>query len=179
MPVAVRVNRVGTDDFRADLETVVPLLAAGLVDAVRLPKVESAGEVAVAWAATSRAQPEPHLVPLLESALGVRAANEIAPKVRLQGTLESDSPEKVAFLRAHSQLTSSLANADFEVVELRSGGPASAAAPSLTIPPPQSEASVQRSGSRGPVATIIETDEDGLLNRHSVPNTKMLNEAVR
>jgi hypothetical protein len=31
----------------------------------------------------------------------------------------------------------------------------------------------------GPVATIIETDEDGLLNRHSVPNTKMLNEAVR
>ena len=31
----------------------------------------------------------------------------------------------------------------------------------------------------GPVATIIETEEDGLLNRHSVPNTKMLNEAVR
>jgi hypothetical protein len=31
----------------------------------------------------------------------------------------------------------------------------------------------------GPVATIIETDEDGLLNRRSVPNTKMLNEAVR
>jgi hypothetical protein len=31
----------------------------------------------------------------------------------------------------------------------------------------------------GPVATIIETDEDGLLNRHSVPNTRMLNEGVR
>ncbi len=31
----------------------------------------------------------------------------------------------------------------------------------------------------GPVATVIETDEDGLLNRHSIPNTKMLNEAVR
>jgi hypothetical protein len=31
----------------------------------------------------------------------------------------------------------------------------------------------------GPVATIIETDEEGLLNRHSVPNTRMLNEAVR
>ena len=31
----------------------------------------------------------------------------------------------------------------------------------------------------GPVATIIETDEHGLINRHSVPNTKMLNEAVR
>jgi small-conductance mechanosensitive channel len=31
----------------------------------------------------------------------------------------------------------------------------------------------------GPVATVIETDETGLLNRHTVPNTKMLNEAVR
>jgi small-conductance mechanosensitive channel len=31
----------------------------------------------------------------------------------------------------------------------------------------------------GPVATIIETEEDGLLHRHSIPNTKMLNEAVR
>ncbi len=31
----------------------------------------------------------------------------------------------------------------------------------------------------GPVATIIETEEDGLVHRHSIPNTKMLNEAVR
>jgi hypothetical protein len=31
----------------------------------------------------------------------------------------------------------------------------------------------------GPVATVIETHEDGLINRHSVPNTKMLAEAVR
>jgi small-conductance mechanosensitive channel len=31
----------------------------------------------------------------------------------------------------------------------------------------------------GAVATVIETDEHGLLNRHSVPNTKMLQEAVR
>lgn len=31
----------------------------------------------------------------------------------------------------------------------------------------------------GPVATIIETDEEGLMNRHSVPNSKMLQEAVR
>jgi hypothetical protein len=31
----------------------------------------------------------------------------------------------------------------------------------------------------GPVATIIETNEGGLLNRHSIPNTKMLAEAVR
>jgi hypothetical protein len=32
---------------------------------------------------------------------------------------------------------------------------------------------------KGPVSTVIETDEHGLLNRHSVPNAKMLNEAVR
>lgn len=31
----------------------------------------------------------------------------------------------------------------------------------------------------GPVATIVETEEGGMINRHSVPNTKMLNEAVR
>jgi len=31
----------------------------------------------------------------------------------------------------------------------------------------------------GPVATVIETEEEGLLNRHSIPNTKMLSEAVR
>jgi hypothetical protein len=31
----------------------------------------------------------------------------------------------------------------------------------------------------GPVATIIETEEDGMINRHSVPNTKMLTDAVR
>jgi small-conductance mechanosensitive channel len=31
----------------------------------------------------------------------------------------------------------------------------------------------------GPVATVIETDEDGYINRRSIPNTKMLNEAVR
>lgn len=31
----------------------------------------------------------------------------------------------------------------------------------------------------GPVATILETEEDGLLNRRSVPNSKMLTDAVR
>jgi small-conductance mechanosensitive channel len=31
----------------------------------------------------------------------------------------------------------------------------------------------------GPVSTIVETMEDGLMHRHSIPNTKMLNEAVR
>ncbi|MEC7557888.1 MAG: mechanosensitive ion channel domain-containing protein [Planctomycetota bacterium] len=31
----------------------------------------------------------------------------------------------------------------------------------------------------GPVATVIETTKDGLSHRHTVPNSKMLNEAVR
>ncbi|MBL9095012.1 MAG: mechanosensitive ion channel [Planctomycetaceae bacterium] len=31
----------------------------------------------------------------------------------------------------------------------------------------------------GPVATTIETEEDGLIHRRSVPNVKMINEAVR
>ena len=31
----------------------------------------------------------------------------------------------------------------------------------------------------GPVATVIETTVDGLTQRHSVPNSTMLNEAVR
>lgn len=31
----------------------------------------------------------------------------------------------------------------------------------------------------GAVATVIETEEDGMINRRSVPNTKMLHEAVR
>ncbi len=31
----------------------------------------------------------------------------------------------------------------------------------------------------GPVATVIESDENGLLHRRSIPNTRMLNEAVR
>ncbi len=31
----------------------------------------------------------------------------------------------------------------------------------------------------GPVATVIETKEHGLVDRHTIPNTKMLNEAVR
>jgi small-conductance mechanosensitive channel len=31
----------------------------------------------------------------------------------------------------------------------------------------------------GPVSTTIETMEDGLVHRHSVPNVKMINEAVR
>lgn len=84
VPVVVRVNRVGTDDFTADLEAVTPLLAAALIDGVRLPKVESAGEVAIAWAATSTARPEAHLVPLLESALGVRNAHEIAGAAGVQ-----------------------------------------------------------------------------------------------
>jgi citrate lyase subunit beta / citryl-CoA lyase len=90
--VVVRVNRVGTADFADDIAATAPLVAAGLVDGVRLPKVESADEVAHAWRLTSLTRPEAHLVPLLESALGVRNAHEIAraPGVHSIALGESD-----------------------------------------------------------------------------------------
>jgi small-conductance mechanosensitive channel len=31
----------------------------------------------------------------------------------------------------------------------------------------------------GPVATTIETEDEGMLNRHSIPNHRMLTEAIR
>ena len=46
----------------------------------------------------------------------------------------------------------------------------------LTGPAPPGRVTIREVG---PTATIIETEEHGLLNRHTVPNTKMLNEAVR
>ena len=30
----------------------------------------------------------------------------------------------------------------------------------------------------GPVATVIETEEEGMMKRHSIPNTKMLSDAI-
>ena len=91
VPVVVRVNPVGSDDFAADVAAVGPLLADGLVQGVRLPKVESAAEVAAAWAATRTFSSEPHLVPLLESALGVRHAHEIADAEGVAGLTLGES----------------------------------------------------------------------------------------
>ena len=76
--VVVRVNPVSTDDFAADIEALTPLVRAGLVLAVRIAKVESAAEVAVARAATAAWGPEPRLICQLESAGAIARAHEIA-----------------------------------------------------------------------------------------------------
>lgn len=78
VPVAVRVNQVDSDDFAADVAAVGPLLAAGIVRELRLPKVESPEDVAAALAVTGRFAQAPHLACQLESARGLRFAHEIA-----------------------------------------------------------------------------------------------------
>ncbi|MFM6851882.1 MAG: HpcH/HpaI aldolase/citrate lyase family protein, partial [Terrabacter sp.] len=78
VPVVVRVNPVASPDFAADLAAVGPLLAEGRVHGIRLPKVESPADVRSAYAASRRFLEQPHLVPLVESALGLRHASEIA-----------------------------------------------------------------------------------------------------
>ncbi|MGH3390527.1 MAG: aldolase/citrate lyase family protein, partial [Actinomadura sp.] len=70
--VQVRVNDVRTPDGRADLRELGGLLAAAA--GLRLPKIESAAEVV----AVAEALPGVPLHPLIESALGVERAFEIA-----------------------------------------------------------------------------------------------------
>ncbi|WP_244931351.1 CoA ester lyase [Nocardioides sp. W7] len=76
--VVVRVNPVSTADFAADVAALTPLVRAGHVAAIRIAKVESAAEVAIARAATAAWGPEPRLVCQLESAGAVARAHEIA-----------------------------------------------------------------------------------------------------
>lgn len=78
VPLAVRVNAIASPDFALDVAAVGPLLAAGVVREIHLPKVESAADVAAALALTSAYASGPHLGCLIESARGVRAAYEIA-----------------------------------------------------------------------------------------------------
>jgi citrate lyase subunit beta / citryl-CoA lyase len=71
-PVQVRVNGLRTPYGRADLAALAPLLPG--TEGVRLPKIESAEQVREAAAAA----PGVALHPLLESALGVERAYDIA-----------------------------------------------------------------------------------------------------
>ncbi len=74
-PAWVRINTVGSELAAADLETVT-----GLAAGIRIPKVESAGDVR--WV-RDRA-PDTPLICAIESARGILAAQEIAsaPGVR-------------------------------------------------------------------------------------------------
>ena len=103
----VRVNRPGTDDCAADLEAV-----AGLAAGLRLPKVESAADVA--WVRERLAGREVPLTASIESARGVLAAYDIAvsPGVRhlalgnmdLGVDLGVDPGDDLALLHARSHL---------------------------------------------------------------------------
>lgn len=86
-PLQVRVNALRTPHGRADLAALAPLLPA--TEGVRLPKVESAEEIRE----TAALAPGTALHPLLESALGVERAYEIAgahPAVASVGLGEAD-----------------------------------------------------------------------------------------
>lgn len=85
IPVDVRVNAVGSDDFALDMAAVEPLVRAGFVQGIRLPKVESPSDVAVAQAIAGTWSREPLFVCLLESALGVANAHEIGRAAGVQG----------------------------------------------------------------------------------------------
>lgn len=93
--VYVRVNAVGSDDYRSDLEALGPVIssAAGLV----VPKVESAtqlDELDADLRALESSSPHPALrvIAILESAAGILAAQSIAHGPRVQrlvfGTLD-------------------------------------------------------------------------------------------
>jgi citrate lyase subunit beta / citryl-CoA lyase len=86
VPVYVRVNALTGPDLAADLDAVAG--APGLAG-LRLPKVESAGEVQALAAAGAG----PQLHPLIESAVGLEAAYAIAsahPAVASIGLGEAD-----------------------------------------------------------------------------------------
>lgn len=85
IPVDVRVNAVGSDDFALDMAAIEPLVRAGFVQGIRLPKVESASDVAVAQAIAGTWSSAPLFVCLLESARGVANAHEIARAEGVQG----------------------------------------------------------------------------------------------
>jgi citrate lyase subunit beta/citryl-CoA lyase len=79
VPIAVRVNHVSSADFPLDLAAVGPLLQAGIIQEIHLPKVESSDDVAQARRLTAPyAGDRPHLGCLIESARGLRYAHEIA-----------------------------------------------------------------------------------------------------
>lgn len=85
--VVVRVNPVGTDDFAPDVAALTPLVQAGRVSAIRVAKVESAAEVAIARAAVAAWGPAPRLICQLESAGAVARAHEIASAEGVQSIM--------------------------------------------------------------------------------------------
>ncbi len=82
-PVAVRVNRTDSQDFALDVAAVAPLVASGIVQILRLPKVESTEDVRVADEATAGWSVERLLTCQLETAQGVASAYQVARHPRV------------------------------------------------------------------------------------------------
>lgn len=105
VPVAVRVNEAGSADFLPDLVAVRPLVAAGLIQYVRLPKTEHSHQVSAVWSELSETAATACVVPLLESSVGVRNAHLIAaaPGVAGLGLGESDLRADLGLPRTGSE----------------------------------------------------------------------------
>lgn len=84
VPVDIRVNAVGSDDFVRDMAAIAPVVQAGFVQGVRLPKVETSDDVTTAQAICASWSDTPLLVCLLESALGIANARAIASSEGVQ-----------------------------------------------------------------------------------------------
>lgn len=77
-PIAVRINPAGSLDFEADVELVTRLLEEGVIDGVRLPKVETADDVQSLWRRIEAVAPSPVIGCLIESAQGVTNIDSVA-----------------------------------------------------------------------------------------------------
>ena len=86
-PIVVRVNAVDSADFALDVAAVAPLIRAGVVHAIRVPKVESLADVERAAEATGDWPVERRLICQLESARGVHAAFEVAGHPAVAGIM--------------------------------------------------------------------------------------------
>jgi citrate lyase subunit beta/citryl-CoA lyase len=86
-PIVVRVNAVDSDDFARDIAAVTPLVLAGVVQAIRLPKIATAADVEVAAAATASWPDARRLICQLESARGIHEAFEVAAHPAVLGVM--------------------------------------------------------------------------------------------
>ncbi|MBD8022742.1 HpcH/HpaI aldolase/citrate lyase family protein [Microbacterium gallinarum] len=78
VPTVLRVNAPSTPDFDLDIAAVTPLVRRGVVQAIRVAKVDSADEARRAAAATAGWGNDRRLICQLETARAVRDAHAIA-----------------------------------------------------------------------------------------------------
>ncbi|CAB4948037.1 unannotated protein [freshwater metagenome] len=89
VPVDLRINPVGTDDFARDAATVARV--AGHLSGIRLPKVDTAADARAAADALAEHFDRPFLVCQLESARGVTNAHDIAAVAGVQSIMLGES----------------------------------------------------------------------------------------